>query len=323
MAGKKSVGVDINPLATMVARAKTWVTAKDRRQELLALGSSIGEQSLQAGSDARRGSHVPHRGSKRRDRALAGWFAPHVRREIEGIAGAIDGVTDPDFASVLRSVLSATLYKVSQRASDTDSHKVERHIARGFASRLFLSKLTELCAGLEALCRERRGGHPHVICGDSRKLRRLGIGEGGFDCVITSPPYPGTYDYAEHQELRLTFLSMPADFKSKEIGSRSRFTGKKSEADKKALLEWRKSFAQALGEISRALHLGGHLVLVVGDSVAGTMPVFADDVAQELCPKELILTAWARGERPILGGVERDLFHQRGKYEHLLLFTKT
>src|SRR5262249_15618790 len=156
-------------------------------------------------------------------------------------------------------------------------------------SRLFLSKLTELCDGLEALCEERRGGHPHVICGDSRRLRRLGIGEGAFDCVITSPPYPGTYDYAEHQELRMTFLGMPSEFKSKEIGARSRFEGKKPDGEKKALLEWRKSFGAALGEISRALHLGGHAVMVIGDSVAGTLPVFADEVTQELCPKELVL----------------------------------
>jgi SAM-dependent methyltransferase len=323
-AGHKSVGVDINPLAVLVARAKTWIAPKHRRDELLAKGRAIGEQALHAGSEARRagGGSKMRRGSKRRDHVLAGWFAPHVRRELEWLAEAIEQVGDAEFVPIYQAVLSATLYKVSQRTSDTDPSKIERHIARGAPARLFIARLEELVSGLQALGHDRHGGHPHVICGDSRRLHRLGIGEGAFDSVISSPPYPGTYDYADYQRLRLTFLGIDADFRSKEIGARHRFEGRKADGDK-ALLEWRKSFARALTESARAVKRGGHVALVMGDSLAGKRPVFADDVLKEICPPTLTLAAWARAHRPMLGGDERRAFGERGKHEHIFLFTKT
>src|SRR5262245_31176891 len=98
-AGRAAVGVDLNPLAVLVARAKTWTVPAARRKQLHRVGHEITGLVLAAGKAARRaqatGAEAPLRrpagfDPNARNRRLARWFAPHVRRELELIASHLD-----------------------------------------------------------------------------------------------------------------------------------------------------------------------------------------------------------------------------------------
>lgn len=54
------------------------------------------------------------------------------------------------------------------------------------------------------LGRNVRGPHPVLIQGDARTCR--GVPDGWADLVITSPPYPNNYDYADATRLEMCFL---------------------------------------------------------------------------------------------------------------------
>ena len=106
-----------------------------------------------------------------RNRRLASWFAPHVRRELEDLAARIDELRDDDaeLADILTACLSAILYKVCSRTSDTDATWIERNIARGQAARLFAQRIDLLAAGLDdlaegprAAARGLRARHPQA-----------------------------------------------------------------------------------------------------------------------------------------------------------------
>ena len=139
-AGVRAIGVDLNPLAVLVARAKTWTAPARRRKDLHTIGHEITGLALAAGKAARRSGAAPAAmrapagfDPNARNRRLASWFAPHVRRELELIAGQLDQLRprDPELADVLTACLSAILYKVSSRTSDTDPTWIERNIPRG------------------------------------------------------------------------------------------------------------------------------------------------------------------------------------------------
>src|SRR5690606_33104215 len=125
-----AIGSDLNPLAVLIARAKTWTVAPRRRKELRDTGLAIASAALAAGKAARRSGgadQAPHRrpagfDPNARNRRLASWFAPHVRRELEDLAARLDELRDDDdeLATILTACLSAILYKVSSRTSDTD-----------------------------------------------------------------------------------------------------------------------------------------------------------------------------------------------------------
>jgi hypothetical protein len=230
-AGLKAIGVDLNPLAALLARTKTWTAPAPRRRQLLDAGRRLARDTLAEVKSARRATHEPTPlrapagfDPNARNRRLARWFAPHVRRELEYMAARIDEVraSDAEIGDALFVALSAVLYKVSSRASDTDPSWVERAVARGAASRLFVQRIELLCAGLDDLART-PGPLPEVIEADARTLVDR-LGAGSVAGVVTSPPYAGTYDYAEQHRLRFDFLGIRhRAFDEGEIGARRAF----------------------------------------------------------------------------------------------------
>jgi hypothetical protein len=327
-AGVPALGVDLNPLAALIARAKTWTVPAARRKQLHRVGHEITGLVLAAGKAARRaqppgGEAAPLRrpagfDPNARNRRLARWFAPHVRRELELIAAHLDQLRDgdPELADVLTACLSAILYKVSSRASDTDPTWVDRNVPRGAAARHFAQRVELLTAGLHDLARA-PGAPPRVTEHDARRLADL-VPDASAAGVVTSPPYAGTYDYAEHQRLRFDFLALRhRELDAGEIGSRRSF-----EADPGAGAAWRAALAAALDAITRALAPGRAAALVIGDSVARGRAIYALDDVRGALTDDLVLEAWASQHRPMLGGRELRAFSDRPKAEHIVLLRR-
>lgn len=318
-AGNPALGNDLNPLATLVAFAKTWTAAPGRRKAMQTTGGRIAAAALQAGKAARRAGAEPMPTRKpvgfdpnARNRRLASWFQPHVRRELEMIAALIDEIQDEPINRVLTACLSAILYKVSSRTSDTDGTWVDRNIARGNAARLFAQRVELLAAGLNDMG---KGAPPDVVEGDAR---RLPIDDGSAAAVITSPPYAGTYDYAEHQRLRFDFLGLRhREMDDGEIGARRHF-----EKSLDAHGWWRDALAEVIASIARVLRVGGTAAIVIGDSVARNRAHYALDDVREALTDELVLESWASQERPQLGGAEKRAFAERPKAEHVILLRR-
>jgi hypothetical protein len=324
--GARALGTDLSPLAVLVARAKTWTVPGRRRAQLRDVGHQITGTVLAAGKAARRAGAEPAPTRKptgfdpnARDRRLAKWFAPHVRRELELIAWHLDELRarDAELADVLTACLSAILYKVSSRTSDTDGTWVARNIARGAAARLFAQRLDLLVAGLADLAHV-PGSPAEVHELDARRLGEV-VRDGTVAAMVTSPPYAGTYDYAEHQRLRFDFLALRhRELDAGEIGSRRSFESDPAAAH----ASWRRSLADAVSSIARALAPGGAAALVIGDSMARGRAIYALDDLRDVLPGDLVVDAWASQTRPMLGGVERRAFGDRPKAEHVVLLRK-
>src|SRR5262245_54241410 len=328
-AGVPALGVDLNPPAALIARAKTWTVPAARRKQLHRVGHEITGLVLAAGKAARRaqppgGEAAPLRrpagfDPNARNRRLARWFAPHVRRELELIASHLDQLRDgdPELADVLTACLSAILYKVSSRASDTDPTWVDRNVPRGAAGRHFAQRVELLTAGLHDLART-PGPPPRVAEHDARRLADL-VPDASAAGVVTSPPYAGTYDYAEHQRLRFDFLALRhRELDAGEIGSRRSFAENALPADK----AWRRALADTLDTLARALAPQARAAIVIGDSYAGGRGYHALDDVRAAISDELVIEAWASQERPMLGGGEKRAFADRPKAEHVILLRK-
>ncbi len=321
--GAASVGVDLNPLAVLVARAKTWTVPARRRKELRDVGHQIAGEVLAAGKAARRSGAeaAPLRKPRgfdpnARNRRLASWFAPHVRRELELIAARLDELREHDgeLADVLTACLSAILYKVSSRTSDTDGTWVDRNVPRGAAARHFAQRVELLVAGLHDMMRA-PGGPPRIFEHDARRLAEV-VPDGSVTGAITSPPYAGTYDYAEHQRLRFDFLALRhRDLDAGEIGARRSWQADSLRADQ----AWRAALGDSLAAIGRALAPGGLAAIVIGDSFAGGRAMYALDDVRGALTDDLGLAAWASMSRPMLGSREQRAFADRPKAEYAIV----
>ncbi len=320
--GVVAVGVDLNPLAVRLARVKTWTPTVPRRRNAKDAGMRIAAEVLMSGKEARRAgfSAAPMRAPEdfdpnARQRRIGKWFAPHVRRELEAIATAIDDLRpdDPEVAEVLTMALSAVLYKVSSRKSDTDPTWVERHVPRGAAARWFGERVAMIVAGLDDLAVGRMP--PTVVHeADARALGTLRLPRIG--AVVTSPPYPGTYDYADQHRLRFDFLGIRhRAFDEGELGTRRGFAANSLEAARR----WKDSQIAWLDALAGVMVPGAWAAFVIGDSMAGVRPMYADDDLRGALDDRLAVVAWASQQRPMLGAPERTAFGERGKREHVIV----
>ncbi|MBL9019723.1 MAG: hypothetical protein JNL83_36365 [Myxococcales bacterium] len=173
-----------------------------------------------------------------------------------------------------------------------------------------------LHAGLADLARA--GGPPDVFELDARRLHEV-VPDGSAQAVITSPPYAGTYDYAEHQRLRFDFLGLRHKaLDAGEIGSRRSFDASALAAER----AWRDALSDSLAAMSRVLAPGGLAAIVIGDSWAGGRAMYALDDVRSALPGDLDVAAWASQFRPMLGAGERKAFGSRSKAEHIILLRR-
>lgn len=317
--GARVVGVDVNPVSLRIAWARTRLWGAEDIDAFEARARRLSEEAFRRARERRSValSDVA--------RAEADWYAPHVLMELQVLADAVEAEPDADVAELLRMVLSSLLVKVSFQASESDPRRIERQIGRGTASRLFGDKATLLARGLRELAAEAPPGTPPVALhlGDARDLRD--VADGAVDLIVTSPPYPGVYNYPAHQARRYPWLGeVEAEAARHEIGARRRGAAYSPEAEaERALAEWEADQAAFLGEMGRVLRPGGRAFLVIGDSALGPVAWRADVSMTLAAPRaRLRVEASASQARPATHpGIVRA-FGDQPRYEHLLALVK-
>jgi DNA modification methylase len=309
--GRKAIGIDLNPLAIELAWCKTRGTTESERRELADLARRVAEHA----EDRRRTRAGPTRRYGQVDREL---FDPHMLLELDGLASGLRRLVRGDAHRILRLVLSATLTKVSRRAGDSSEQLASKRLASGFAIRFFESKAQELIRQLAAFQAALPVGSPkaELLLGDARALRHLR--PESFDLVLSSPPYPGVYDYHSHHEARLRWLRLDGRaLRQGEIGSRRQLGRLDAQA---AVARWREDFGGCLTQLSRVVTPGGHIVLVLGDTAIGRVPVRADELVGELARNAgLELVGRASQKRPEFHRGTARAFGRQARREHLLL----
>ncbi|MDC0684664.1 MULTISPECIES: DNA methyltransferase [Sorangium] len=316
LAGRAAIGVDANPLAVRLARLKVQGSTPGERDRLVAAAREVA-----AAADERRKARAgPSRRYGPEDVAL---FEPHVLLELDGLRVGLDRIAGHG-ADALRAdlelVLSAILTKLSRRTSDTSEHELPRRIAAGYPARLFLRKAEELAQRLAEVATQLEASPPALVEeGDARVLR--GVETGSVHLAITSPPYPGVYDYLAHHEARLRWLRLrSARFEQDEIGARRHLDPLGPEAGR---ARWRDELGGVLTALARVLRSGAPLVLLIADSVVAGAPVYAVDVVRAAASgARLTVRAVASQPRPHFHRPTARAFQRRPRHEHAILLIR-
>ena len=310
--GRVAYGIDANPLAVMLANLKLAGFGDESERELLL---AVIEAVVEYADDRRRAKAGPSKPYGRTERAL---FPPHVLLELDGLAKGIKEQCPPALAPTLWLVLSSLLTKVSHRKSDTSGQEVERRLASGFAIRFFKKKATELVGRLSEYTRLLPDPRPKtsVKIGDARNLP---MNDERAHAIITSPPYPGVYDYVEHHRMRLDWLGLDVKFlEQHEIGAHRHFASS-SPIDAEA--RWAAQIGACLDEMRRVLVPGGKAVLLIADSVVARSAFYADRALRDLASKHgLLIVAGASQRREHYHAPSREAFRAAPRREHLIVF---
>ena len=298
LAGRRAVGRDISPVALIVAGARTAAANAEVVSSFRSLGRKIA-------AEARQSTESP---SLTKVEAVSSWYSPSTLVELEAIRRGV--VHAPaDVQPLLEACFSSILVKVSWRKSDTSQERVKHHRPPGTTAVLFHKKVRELGRALDALREAIPAGTPaaDVGRGDARKTRIAPP----VDLVLTSPPYPSTYDYVPLQQLRAVWLGFEA-YAPEEIGSRRQFR----EGGRRARKQWIDDTTAWTEQAAASLTPGGHLVVVIGDGLTPAGPIDTSAPTEEAA-KAAKLAPVARAS------VERA-DHARGttRWEHAFVFRK-
>ena len=311
--GRASLGSDLNPVAVEVAWARTRAWSKSTAEHFLAEARRCVRHSrdYRAANPKVPGHFFRSEGE---------WYDPPAIMEVWGLKTALEKVKDKDVRRMLAISLSSILVKVSRQATDSVTRIDREHqwIPKGRVESLFVRRAEEHARNLVAMAKNlpREATEPRLQRADATQPLRAE--KGSIQAIISSPPYPGTYDYVEHHRRRYIALGLDSsEADAAEIGSRR----SQREKGDKATQEFQQALHRAFKAWIPALAAEGRVYLVLGDgqSKSGVIPV-RPILEAALAGTELTMAAWASQPRFVRGAVGRGL--KAGKFEHIFALTR-
>jgi DNA modification methylase len=305
LSGRKSIGIDSNPVAALVAQTKTYPYSADDLEYLQNLVSKleIGLPKAKIRPDL-----VPD------DVRFLSWFDSQVIDAIYKIKGLALIESDP-YKSFMLTALSAIIVRVSKQDSDTRYSRVEKNqLTSSEVEKIYLRRFRQSVEALAAI-------HPKpkaesiFIHGDARL--KSSIKKNSVDLIITSPPYLNAYDYHKYHRQRIHVIDGdPVYARTTEIGGHDRFTRPKADPEiffsdlEACLVEW-----------ERVLKPDGKAFILIGDAIVHGKSVMVADEMIRIAESVGFELNW-RAIRPV--ATSRKSFNSgaRMDQEHMLLIQK-
>lgn len=263
VAGRKSLGVDLNPLAILIAKTKVTPVERDILGDLVAKAREIPFEEESGGQLDIWGSGAAAVGSDPRlaDPWYTKWFSDSVLRSLVAIDHFIAELDDQRLVNIARVAQSDILRKVSRAHQGFPNVMFDRKRGDYKVSvrSEFLTRLRDICLGVRSLSEAVEGRRhlyaPKVVQG---RAENQNVDEGTVDAVVSHPPYIASIPYAEYGLLSLTWLGEDAKALDKEL------TGGRRQ-HRSVVSEFRVGYAGMIEASARALKPSGHMFLLTGD----------------------------------------------------------
>lgn len=275
--GRPSVGVDINPVAVLITKAKiTQINPVKIEKAIAALKKKLDNYNQDTKVKAPEHERIDY------------WFKPEEKRKLAFIFGEISKLKDQDirdffycgFSNVLKNC-SIWLQKSNKPTRDFEK-KPSDPIQTFFRQ---VKKMMRGNARFYELSKEKNylKVPSRVYCTDARTIP---IKDNAASLIVTSPPYVTSYEYADLHQLTALWMEYTkdlSDFRRRFIGSS--YHSKKDlvlnssiaenirnnllKKDKKIAEEVSTYFSemnQVFAEMERVLKKGGKTCIVIGNT---------------------------------------------------------
>ena len=299
-AGRKAYGRDVSPTALRVARLRSAFLSED---ELTPIRSRARLLTQVAPKDTPYIDPVEYQ-------VLEPWYNRPALTELASIRAGIRA-SESHLQPYLEGLLSSIIIKTSWRKSDTSAQKEKHRRPEGTTAVLFHKRAREWGRAVAELREAVPEGTPRADLGlqDARILKLPEKVAG----VVTSPPYPATYDYVKLQHLRNVWFGDDSKVaQRRELGARRDWR----EGEKDAAKRWRNDTKAWQRAMANNLQSGGRLCIVIGDGLTPGGTIDSRGATEEAA-RDAGLTSVASASlaRPD---------HARGevRWEHVFLFEK-
>lgn len=260
--GRRALGIDLNPLAVLIAQVKTTPIEEAAMHGLMdRLGSALALRGEESGLPLFRAMSDEMAWQVEQDPRFhhewyRKWFQPHVLKDLLAMDRAILNVNDP----CLRDFACVAFSNILRRCSNAHSAYPnvmydKRSPAKASPIPAFfkmLSRNAEMVASLSHV--QASWSDIEVVLGNACAMH---LDDSTVDAIVSHPPYIGSIPYAEYGALSLQWLG--ADFKQLD----RELTGGRRQS-KDVVLRFEGAYRQMLRESQRVLKPGRYAFLMVG-----------------------------------------------------------
>lgn len=309
------VGVDANPLAGLISRAKTTAITPADSAMLTALAQQAretGEALALAGADDLFSCPTFVSAHWRPDfLKLDFWFEPLVIEELaEALAWCRNLASQPAQQLAL-TAFSSIVVAVSKQDSDTRYVRRDKNLLPGETLRRF-SRAVELAvkAAVDFSELAESRFQCRIIEGSLLDAPDIPL----VDLVVCSPPYPNAYSYHLYHQTRMIWLGMDQPrFKREEIGSHRKYS---RQGKNGATAEtFKAEFSTILAWLSAKLKRNSYACFVVGNSTLKGQTINNADLISEAGQSvgfrealriERVIRATKKAFNPAIGRIKKE-----------------
>ena len=316
MLQRKSIGVDLSPLAILISKVKTTPIKKDKLHKWF-IGFVDLIQDYEAGGNLSFFDNIQRKIDKKdvendprlNDAWYTKWFQKNILRELIWIDLNINQIADKKIQSLAILTLSDILRKSSNAHGSYPNvmfDKNKKNVSSAIPK--YVRRLKEIVASVGELDSVVKKDYIPKIFECNNKC--LSLEANSIDAIITHPPYIGSIPYAEYGILSLTWFGESAKMLDANLtgGQRQR---------KNVVERFNDDYAAMFKEAYRTLKRGKYMFILIGNptvrgekiDLAGTSVRCALEAKFKLDTK---ISRKGVNRRANLMGEESILFFRKG-----------
>jgi site-specific DNA-methyltransferase (cytosine-N4-specific) len=276
--GMDSVGIDLNPIAYIISRAKLNQYTEKEIQSVRDFIVKIQPQ-VNNGLFAQNNIPINEDVSVPDFPNRNHWFQENVSYELTILKKKIDEIENKNIKDLLYCAFSKIIVKVSNQDSEVRYTAKKKNHPDGTVFFAFTETVKNY---LQVLNKNEHSiiAKAEVYNGDTREVLK-NLPENLFDFVITSPPYINTFDYYLYHKQRMFWLGFDhRPVRQNEIGNHHRIDTKKFEVAKSEYID---SMTQIMNELSRVSKPTSYFVIIIGDGIVKGTTIDMSHVIAEIC----------------------------------------
>ncbi|MFB6254356.1 MAG: DNA methyltransferase [Halobacteriaceae archaeon] len=294
---RHSIGVDLNPLACLIARVKCMQydipQLEDHIDEFLQkakqnIRTIDSQQRLDDFTATTNTQDIPKTIPEFPDKKR--WYTEDVLDQLGALFYLVNNIDNSQFRDFYRVCFSAITKKVCRSDEDwtyigdnmypdKDTNKLTPIDKNYDVYSHFKNRVERALGGVKDFASE-NPIDAEIYQTDARDLAFIQqeLDFDSIDFAITSPPYPNAVDYARYHRLSFYWFGWEVtDTKEEEIGARSK-RGRKN-----AIEDYYRESRAVYEEVYRLLRPGSHFCIVVGNTQHRNERVQAVETITEMC----------------------------------------
>lgn len=268
--GRKSVGIDLNPLAVLIARVKTTPISEDEIGKLV--------DRIEGEIDcAKQNNYKSFKSDPRlNDPWFCKWFNKEILLNLAGIHHIIFDLKKSIHRDLALVAFSDILRRVSNAHSGYPNVMFDKSkVVKADPANLFSKRLREVCEKVATLkdVPTLDVFKPTIVHGSSESIS---LKSNSVDAIISHPPYVASIPYAEYGALNLKWLGFePFELEKGLTG------GGRQKSD--VLDRFKISYKKILSEGYRVLKPKGTMFLMVGNPTIRGELFLLDEYTKATC----------------------------------------